>query len=289
MSNFVSNENMTTLMTGIGTKLDDKVAKVDGKGLSTEDYTSAEKSKLAGVAANAQVNTIESISVNGDAVTPDANKNVALTVITKAVNDLANYYLKTETYTKTEVDNLISAISTIQFEVVAELPTTNIKTNVIYLVPKSTAQTSNVKDEYINLDGTTAGWEKIGDTAIDLSGYVTTTALNTALADYTTTADLTTLLGGYIAKSQTAGLMKNDGSVDTNTYAPQFTTMPTASATYAGKTVQYVGATDANYTSGVFYKCVESSGSYSWVAQAVSGDPAELTTAQVNALLALLD
>ena len=50
------------------------------------------------------------------------------------------------------------------------------------------------KDEYINLDGTTAGWELIGTTAIDLSGYVTTSDLNTALADYTTTANLTTLL-----------------------------------------------------------------------------------------------
>ena len=35
---------------------------------------------------------------------------------------------------------------------------------------------------------------KIGDTSIDLSGYVTTQALNAALANYTTTADLNTLL-----------------------------------------------------------------------------------------------
>lgn len=114
--------------------------------------------------------------------------------ITKAVNDLINYYLKSETYSKTEVDNIITAVKNSRFEYVATLPTTDIKTNVIYLVPKSPSQTSNVKDEYINLDGTTSGWEKIGDTEIDLSGYVTTQALNTALAAYTTTADLTTLL-----------------------------------------------------------------------------------------------
>lgn len=114
--------------------------------------------------------------------------------ITKAVNDLVNYYLKSETYSKTQVDDIITAVKNSRFEVVATLPTTDIKTNVIYLVPKSPSQTSNVKDEYINLDGTTAGWEKIGDTEIDLSNYVTTQALNTALAAYTTTADLTTLL-----------------------------------------------------------------------------------------------
>lgn len=36
--------------------LDDKVDKVTGKGLSTEDYTTAEKTKLAGIAAGAEVN-----------------------------------------------------------------------------------------------------------------------------------------------------------------------------------------------------------------------------------------
>lgn len=121
---------------------------------------------------------------NTSAVDYIKNKPDLSGFITKSVNDLTNYYLKSETYTQTEVDTLIGAISTIQFEVVSTLPTTNIQTNVIYLVPKSTAQTDNVKDEYINLDGTSAGWEKIGDTEIDLSDYVTTTVLNTILDDY---------------------------------------------------------------------------------------------------------
>ena len=37
----------------INTGLNDKVDKVSGKGLSTEDYTTAEKNKLAGIASNA--------------------------------------------------------------------------------------------------------------------------------------------------------------------------------------------------------------------------------------------
>ena len=40
----------------ITASLDDKVDKVTGKGLSTEDYTSDEKTKLAGIAAGAEVN-----------------------------------------------------------------------------------------------------------------------------------------------------------------------------------------------------------------------------------------
>ena len=95
--------------------------------------------------------------------------------ITKAVSDLTNYYNKSNTYSKTEIDGLISSAKSGRFVVVDSLPTTDIKTDVIYLVPSATSQTSNVKDEYINLDGTTSGWELIGSTAVDLSGYLKTT------------------------------------------------------------------------------------------------------------------
>lgn len=141
-----------------------------------------------------------------DAATTELAKlkvgTIIFSVVTKAVNDLANYYTKSEVYTKsdvytkTEVNNIAQA----RFQVVDELPSSDIQTNVIYLVPKSTAQTDNDYDEYIyalkSTNPDTYGWEKIGDTEIDLSGYVTTSALNTALADYTTTSDLTTLLAG---------------------------------------------------------------------------------------------
>ncbi|HZK25079.1 MAG TPA: hypothetical protein VFC74_06795, partial [Oscillospiraceae bacterium] len=51
------------------TALNGKVDKVSGKGLSTEDYTSAEKTKLAGIAAGAQVNTVTSVAGKTGAVT----------------------------------------------------------------------------------------------------------------------------------------------------------------------------------------------------------------------------
>lgn len=51
------------------TKLNNKVDKVSGKQLSTNDYTTDEKNKLAGIAAGAQVNVIEKITVNGVAAT----------------------------------------------------------------------------------------------------------------------------------------------------------------------------------------------------------------------------
>ena len=113
--------------------------------------------------------------------------------ITKSVNDLVNYYLKDETYTKAEVAALIGAIQQFHYEIYASTSTvTNPQGNVLYLIGP-TGSGSDKYEEYVYTNNT---WTKIGDTSIDLSDYVTTTALNTALADYTTTANLTTLLAG---------------------------------------------------------------------------------------------
>ena len=89
--------------------------------------------------------------------------------ITKLVNDLSNYYLKSETYTKTEVNNLIGQIGSLQFQVVNELPVTG-NSSYIYLVPSSNPTTQNIKDEYIWVNN---AWEQIGSTDVELSNYQT--------------------------------------------------------------------------------------------------------------------
>lgn len=56
-------------ITNLRTSINGKVDKIPGKGLSTEDYTTAEKSKLAGIAAGAEVNVNADWSaVSGDAM-----------------------------------------------------------------------------------------------------------------------------------------------------------------------------------------------------------------------------
>ena len=97
--------------------------------------------------------------------------------ITNAVNDLVNYYVKSETYTKTEVQNLISAISSLRIESVATLPATG-ESNVIYLIPRDPSEANNVKLEYIWI----GSWEEIGSTDVDLTGYATTIYVDTALS-----------------------------------------------------------------------------------------------------------
>lgn len=162
--------------------------------------------------------------VHGDIPTKTSQLTNDSGFITNTVNNLVNYYLKSETYTQAEVDALISAIATVRFEVVQTLPVSDIQTNVIYLVPSSDPGAQNIYDEYINTTGTSAGWELIGSTQVDLSDYVTTQDLNTALADYVTSADLTTVLADYVESADLA-TVATTGDYDDLTNKP---TIPAA-------------------------------------------------------------
>ena len=57
------------------------VALEEGKALSTNDFTTTEKEKLDGIEAGAQVNVLESVKVNGSALTPNSDKAVDITVV----------------------------------------------------------------------------------------------------------------------------------------------------------------------------------------------------------------
>lgn len=111
--------------------------------------------------------------------------------ITKLVDDLTNYYLKSETYTKTEVQQLIGAIQQFHYEVYATLPQTG-ASNVLYLIgPIGTG--ADKYEEYVYANN---NWTKIGDTSIDLADYVTSSALGAALANYYNKNDVDGLLAG---------------------------------------------------------------------------------------------
>lgn len=84
--------------------------------------------------------------------------------ITNAVNNLVNYYLKAETYSREEINSLLGQMSSISFEVVDSLPASG-KSNTIYLVKKDGSE-NDVHDEYIWVEGK---WEIIGSTAITLT------------------------------------------------------------------------------------------------------------------------
>lgn len=138
-----------------------------------EVYTSDEKTKLNGIEAGAQVNPTKLSELSND-----------VNFITNSVNNLTNYYTKTNTYTKTEVNDLINGITSMNVAVVQTLPTSGISATTIYLVPKSTSQTNNAYDEYLYVNNK---WEKIGDTTIDLSNYALKSEIPTVTNDLTDT------------------------------------------------------------------------------------------------------
>lgn len=80
--------------------LGNKVEKEDGKGLSTNDFTEAYKTKLDGIAPSAQVNVIEKIKLNGEELSP----------VEKLI-DLGSHY------TNTEIDGKLNEkVSTTTYE-----------------------------------------------------------------------------------------------------------------------------------------------------------------------------
>ena len=95
--------------------------------------------------------------------------------INNTVNNLTNYYLKTETYTQTEVNNLISQLTSLSIDIVEELPTTDISTTTIYLINVSGTNNYN-QWMYIN-----NAWANLGSTSVDLTKYYTKGQTDTLL------------------------------------------------------------------------------------------------------------
>ena len=148
----------------MNTALGNKVDKVSGKQLSTNDYTAEEKTKLSGIAAGAQVNVIESVKVNG-AAQAVTSKAVNITVPTKTSQLTNDSSFATQTY----VNQQIGAIDKLKKAVVEALPSSNIDANTIYLVPSKSQGADNYYDEYMYINGK---WELIGNSKTDMTGFV---------------------------------------------------------------------------------------------------------------------
>lgn len=85
---YLNYDGVAYLWEKIKNALSGKVDKETGKGLSTNDFTTAEKTKLSGIATGAQVNVLEGVQVNGTSVTP-TNK-IANIAVPTATSDITN-------------------------------------------------------------------------------------------------------------------------------------------------------------------------------------------------------
>lgn len=144
------------------------VTKISGKGLSTNDYTTAAKNKVDSIPDNAKFT-----DTTYD-LTPYAKKAEVPTKVSALTND-SGY--KTEK----EVLSLIQSSSKLKKEIVTTLPTTG-KEDVIYLIKDTSGTTGNIYTEYLWIGG---AFEVIGSTKMDLSGYAKKTDIKTKLSDMT--------------------------------------------------------------------------------------------------------
>ena len=104
-----------------------------------------------------------------DSVKSDISK-VVESMLTKDTVGKANGVASLDSNGNVPIEQL-SNIDTILFLIVRELPTTDIKTNKIYLVPNQDGQGNNVYIEYLYVEGV---WEKVGEfkPEVSLSEYV---------------------------------------------------------------------------------------------------------------------
>ncbi len=89
----------------------------------------------------------------------------------------------TDAYTKTQTDSAISTAvagaSHLKRSIVETLPTSGIDANTIYMILADDESTDNKYIEWMYIN---SNWEKVGDSDVDLSGYIKETDL-VALTD----------------------------------------------------------------------------------------------------------
>lgn len=164
MAKYVTIPKLSTFWAGIVENLTNGV---NGKKLTSNDLTDELKTQYDA----AQPNTIEAIKVNDAAQEIGEGKTVNITVPTKVsdLTDASSYYTSAQTDGK-----IADAVSgKLKKAVVDALPDiSEADESTIYLVPNTNAEGSNIRDEYMVIDGK---FEVVGTTATELSGFVKAT------------------------------------------------------------------------------------------------------------------
>lgn len=152
----------------------------DGSALDVENYYTKDEVDTA-LIAKANADAIPTVPVNVSELNNDEN------YIKNTVDNLVHYYNKADTYTKTEVNGLISSIQKLTSQIVDELPTEDIDTSVIYLI-KQDDTSAYMQYMYIN-----GAFAELGSTQVDLSDYYKKTEVNAKLADKADKTELPTV------------------------------------------------------------------------------------------------
>lgn len=188
---------------------------VDASYVHTDNnYTTSEKTKLEGIATGAEVNVLESVKVNGTALTIDANKAVDITMPT-ALSDLTD-----------DLGHQANVIETVKVNGTALTPDSNKAVDVT--VPTAVSDLTNDSNfqenviETINVDGTAL---TVTNKAVNITlpTVPTTVSSFTNDAGYQTASDVATAIGAQVAAAYKAA-----GSV-------AFASLPSPAAANMGK------------------------------------------------------
>ena len=152
----------------------------DGSALDVENYYTKDEVDTA-LTGKANADAIPTVPVNVSELNNDEN------YIKNTVDNLTHYYNKADTYTKTEINGLISNIQKLTSQIVDQLPTENIDSSVIYLI-KIGDTSAYMQHMYIN-----GAWAELGSTQVDLSDYYKKTEIDTKLADKANKTELPTV------------------------------------------------------------------------------------------------
>lgn len=219
----------------------------------------SDKTKLNGIAAGAEVNvnadwnategdalilnkpTLSTVATSGSYADLSNKPTIPTVDVTKSYVDtqLATKANASNVYTKSEVDSKVSSVYRVKGSVAsyANLPTVDVTIGDVY----------NVNDTGANYvaTSTTPTWDKLSET-VDLSGYATTAAMNSALGNKVdkvsgkalSTNDYTTA-----EKNKLAGIAAN-----ANNYS-----LPVATSSVLGGVKTSTGITNSSGTISVTY------------------------------------
>lgn len=231
--------------------LDNYVRKEIGKGLSENNLTNELKNKYDQAEPNVQSDFEETDSTKDTFI---KNKPTKLSdfsndegFIKSTVNNLFNYYLKGEVYTKSEVDQLVADMGSFDVVIVSTLPETP-REKTFYFVPKNPAEENDIYIEYIYINNK---WEKIGTTAINLADYAKKTEIPTQVSQLGNDKGYTDNIG-TVTSVRIRGTSPVNSSVNTLQETSIDTTISLAEGygdvqnPYASKTKNYFLAAPSN-------------------------------------------
>lgn len=299
------------------------VAKEVGKGLSTNDYSDAEKTKLSGIDTGAEVNVIEDIKVNGTSQTV-TSKAVDITVPT-SLSDLdanaanlvhdASYVHTDNNYTTTEKTKLSGIEDGAEVNVIESVVVNGTTATISNKTASVTIQAGAI--DSISVNGTVQTIDANKNVDITVPTKVSDLTNDSGFITGISSSDVTTALGytpyssanpnGYQTASEVSTAIDNKiGSTYKAKGSVVFANLPTAGSAYEGfvynvtdsftTTADFVEGAGNTYpagtnvviinTTGTTYKYDVLSGFVDLSAYQLSADLVAITNAEIDVIVA---